>query len=717
MINKMRSNSGSPMRNSLLSKMLPFLCASIIVLSAGWLFYPIFSPGYLIYRDQPVTLAMAYSAVENLFPAGDFFGGWEPANSAGYPNLLYYSKAGFWLIGLIHLLPTVSIITAHKIVLFISLVAAPMALFLCLRRICGELFALFLSLVFLLQDNHIYYALNGQWNYSLGVAAAIGLIWSCLRYLDKPCWRTTGITAVWLALVCYAHLYAAIGAAVWMTVVFALVLIKHKRRVYRMSQMAAGLAAAALILAPYMWAVLKTTGWLSSGGVGEMAAAENFGGLVSVFFFIGDFFRTGPVVAGFGGNLAFIAAAALFIFSIAVVFMKRSGPVRYRVIALLAGTAISLTLSSGFWLNWDWTAGCPFLAYTKIHGYRLMLFAKAGMLLAAGYAAGSLFGLVQKKGARARLFIRQIVPGAFALALIANVPAFFKDDNSRRSRSLMTTSRELGFADDVESVWNWFSENAADENVRVYFHDTLGNFKLKTIKQLEGGGRPVKVEEWNADDKGHFSHLMAPAAFRTGLAQAGSWTGGNLWPVERYLLGESERFFGEKLEQVDLFDLVLKQKLLQQFNIKYVVSCGLFLKGKLEGSGLFNKEFERGSFAIFSLSDEFFTPGWARLWPGELGSISKAEVFRNRIELDLETSAGGTKLLIKMAHHPFWKAYVDGGPATISMTETGLMELTDLPAGKHSVVLKFKPVNIFCIVLAAIGLIGAVVMGWLGTEG
>jgi 6-pyruvoyl-tetrahydropterin synthase related domain len=708
----MRSNSDPYMRKSFLNRCLPFFCSLIIVLSAISLFHPIFSPGYLIYRDQPVTLAMAHSAVKNLFPAGEFFGGWEPANSAGYPNLLYYSKAGFWLIGLIHLLPTVSVITAHKIALFISLIAAPVALFFCLRRICGEMFALFLSLVFLLQDNHIYYALNGQWNYSLGVAAAIGLIWSCLKYLEKPCWRTMGMAAVWLALVCYAHLYAAIGGAVWMTVVFALVLIKHKRRVYRMLQMAAGVTAAALILAPYMWAILKTTGWLSSGEAGEMSAAETFGSLISVFFFIGDFFRKGPVLPGFGGNLAFMAAAALFIFSIALVFMKRSRPVKFRIIALLGGTAICLALSSGFWLNWDWVAGCPFLAYTKIHGYRFMLFAKAGMLLAGGYSAGWLCDLVKKKEARSLLFIRHIIPGALALFLIANVPSFFQDDSSRRSKSLMATSQELEFIDDVESVWSWFKENASDEDARVYFHDTLGNFKLKKIKRLSGGSRTIKVEEWNADDKAHFSHLMAPAAFSTGLAQAGSWTGGNLWPVERYLLGESERFFGKKLEDIDLFDLVIKQKLLQQYNIKYVVSCGLFLKGKLEGSGLFNKEFESGSFAIFSLSDEFFTPEWARLWPRELGTISKAEVFRDRIEVDLETSAGGTKLLIKMAHHPFWKAYIDCGPAAISMTETGLMELADLPGGKHLVVLKFRPVNTLCIVLAAIGLIGAVTMAW-----
>ena len=50
-------------------------CSLIIILAALWLFHPIFSPGYLIYRDQPVTYAMARSALTNLFPAGDFAGG------------------------------------------------------------------------------------------------------------------------------------------------------------------------------------------------------------------------------------------------------------------------------------------------------------------------------------------------------------------------------------------------------------------------------------------------------------------------------------------------------------------------------------------------------------------------------------------------------------------------------------------------------------------
>ena len=140
------------------------------------------------------------------------------------------------------------------------------------------------------------------------------------------------------------------------------------------------------------------------------------------------------------------------------------------------------------------------------------------------------------------------------------------------------------------------------------------------------------------------------------------------------------------------------------------------MKGKLEGSGLFNKEFESGSFAIFSLSDEFFTPGWAQIWPVELGSVSKAEISHNRIDLEIATSTDGTKLLIKTAYHPFWKAYLDGKPTEISMTETGLIELTDLPAGSHSVRLKFKPVNILCIVLTVIGVTGAVVMVLLKKE-
>jgi len=706
----MCSDTGLSKSKSPLIKALPIFCSAVILLCSLWLFHPIFSRGYLIYRDQPVTLAMAQSAVKNLFPSGDFFGGWEQSNCAGYPNLLYYSKAGLWLIGVLHFISGISVNSAHKIAVFLSLVAAPAAAFLCLRRICGDIFAMFFGLVFLLQDNHIYYALNGQWNYSLGMAGAMVLISACLRFLERFSWRNAGMVAILWAVLMYTHLYAAIGGTIFAAVVFALALIRHNRRLCGMLQIAAAGSVGALMMVPYLWAIVKTAGWLGSSGVGETPQADRLGGLAGVFFFMEDMFKHGPWLVNFAGNLAFAMAVLLFALAVSGVVMKRSRRFIYPLVVAYLVTVISFVLSSGFWLNWASIADYPFLAYTKIHGYRFMLFARFGMLLAAAFGARFLIDWADRRKKRLLPFIQYLVPGVLSLFLVVNVPGFFNGDNPRRSRSLMATSQQLEFAGDLAVVRRWLRENASDEGVRVFFQDTLGNFKLKRTKHMDGWSRPIQLEEWIADDKGYFSHLMAPVVFSTGVPQAGSWTGGNLWPVERYLVSESGRLFGKSVEETDILALVIKDKYLQQFNIKYMVTCGLPLKSKLEGSGLFNREFESGSFTIFSLSGEFFQPGWVSLWPAELGEVSKTDVLRDRIEVELETYRPGTSLLIKVAQHPFWRATVDGDPVEISMSETGLMELVDLPEGEHKIVLEFKADNPLCIALAAAGLAGAIVM-------
>ena len=681
------------------SRVLSITFPLVLIVATLWLLYPVFLPGYLIYRDQPVTLAMACSAVTNLFPSGDIFGGWEMANSAGYPNLLYYSKAGFWLIGAIHYLLGISVELSHKIAVITAVMAPVLAIYLVLKRISNELFALLFALVFLLQDNLIYYTLNGQWNYSLGLAGVIAVIAASIRFLKKPTFSRTALMSVLTALTFYAHLYAGLSAVIFLAVTAVLALVRHKPRRLTIAYLSGLTVAVTLMLLPYAIPVMTTSGWLAGAGEGPIPSPVGAQAIFGSFFFLADRFRGAAGLARIlqiAGNAAYAAIIVLFAVGVFSAFTKKGGRRRVQWLAVMIFTALCLILSSGFWLSFGGIRKAPLLAYTKIHGYRFMALARFGMLIIAAFGSGWLLERFQKCRQTSKTILRRIVPAVLAVFLMANVPIFFGRGHPQRTPALLATSRQLEFWDDVQQIWQWLKENAADEQVRVFFQDTLGNFKLRRIKETENafpGSRPIKIEQWKIEDKAHFSHLMAPAVFFTGVPQVGSWTGGNLWPTEQYLLSENGLFFGQALAEVDMRDLVIEKKYLQRLNIKYIVSCEPVLKSKLSGSNLFQHEFESGSFTIFSLKQPLLQPGWAVVLPPAAGKVIETNLMRNRIKIDLETSRPGAELLVKMACHPFWKCWIDGSQTPVEQDEMGLIRLPKIPQGKHLIELGFKNIT------------------------
>ena len=127
-----------------------------------------------------------------------------------------------------------------------------------------------------------------------------------------------------------------------------------------------------------------TRSWLTDAS-GQVPTAESWSNLTKSFFLYTDAFRVPHSFVNWPGNIVLLIVALLFALGIASIFTKKSKQDRANVIIILAFTCICFLLSSGFWLNFAAIKNITFLANIKIHGYRFMLFARAGMLMLAAY--------------------------------------------------------------------------------------------------------------------------------------------------------------------------------------------------------------------------------------------------------------------------------------------------------------------------------------------
>ncbi|MEN6625491.1 MAG: hypothetical protein ABFD69_04590 [Candidatus Sumerlaeia bacterium] len=80
------------------------------------------------------------------------------------------------------------------------------------------------------------------------------------------------------------------------------------------------------------------------------------------------------------------------------------------------------------------------------------------------------------------------------------------------------------------------------------------------------------------------------------------------------------------------------------------------------------------------------SPSYAA-WRAGSGKIFKQEIRANRVVLDVETTSG--TIVIHDAWWRWWTARVDGRPVQIK--REGLWRAIDLPAGRHSIIMEYKP--------------------------
>ncbi len=88
--------------------------------------------------------------------------------------------------------------------------------------------------------------------------------------------------------------------------------------------------------------------------------------------------------------------------------------------------------------------------------------------------------------------------------------------------------------------------------------------------------------------------------------------------------------------------------------------------------------------------------------PVELQSVKLQREHAGRLRIELTALAPCT-LVIAESYYPFWRATVDGKPAEVLRVSCGLMGLS-LPAGQHSIVLRYQPPRAYAVAGVVSGL-------------
>ncbi len=687
-----------PLVTSLLPVAKNFLLVFLLAAAVLILLYPIFSPGFLVYRDNPVHLAEAYSYVENIRHGGSLLEGWSLDNNAGYPLLLYYPKTGFWLIAAFHFLFSVSVELAYKLIVFLSILLPVIGIFVLLRKDCTTLPAFFCSLLFLAQNNLVHYSLSGMSSNSLATGVLFLFARVLFAFTDDPTHKKAIAAGLLLGLLTLTHLYIMVGGIILWAIVFVVFLIccgkgRRLRSLFLLAVPVVGMLTSSLYTYPFM----KSAGWLvpAKGDLPLVSAETVLGNLV----WKGDFFSHGKglvAVANVLGNVAIVLGILFAALGVAYAFdgKKKERGFCVRLVSMLVFIGLSSAVASGMLVpgvgfKAKWLESLGLLRSTKIHGYRFLVLARAGMVYLSAYGLSRLvrdktlpaIGGLGKFSLARKFQWPVLVPVCAIVFFAANLPFFFYDrplDEIRRNpffpardSALLTTSSKLETAKDLMRVCEWLKKNGDKGNRRVFFQDTLGNALLqwRDIARGQDGDMPLSVVT-TEDTVTHFTHLPAISSVFSGIPQFGSWIGGNLYPIEKISLSESGMFFGFPVEEFDDMDLVLKKQYLQRLNIRYLVTCEPRLRMRLTSSRCFAHRASFGAFDLFELQDVFYAlhaGGWAYFsLPKRSIPNNKVEVTRfdnSGIDISFENYATKIDLCVAVCDHPFWKATVDGPPA------------------------------------------------------
>ncbi|RME44883.1 MAG: hypothetical protein D6791_12130 [Chloroflexi bacterium] len=96
------------------------------------------------------------------------------------------------------------------------------------------------------------------------------------------------------------------------------------------------------------------------------------------------------------------------------------------------------------------------------------------------------------------------------------------------------------------------------------------------------------------------------------------------------------------------------------------------------------------------------------------GATGRAQVTAwdvNRVEVDTEGSKEAT-LVVAQVWYPGWEASVDGGDWQPVLRADGVWQAVQLPAGRHHVVLRFRPRSFYAGLVVAVLTVLAVVLAW-----
>ncbi|MGD9781039.1 MAG: hypothetical protein AB7V14_02680 [Kiritimatiellia bacterium] len=220
---------------------------------------------------------------------------------------------------------------------------------------------------------------------------------------------------------------------------------------------------------------------------------------------------------------------------------------------------------------------------------------------------------------------------------------------------------------EVYALWNAIRSTAnSEEHGRIYLQDTYRNPEL-----------PPGLAR--------HSHVLALTAAATGVRQLGAYYGMAPQRTAEWTSGEFGRICGVAPDDPDAASSVLER--LRRGHCTRLVVASPAWAGLLEGHDGFIREYRSDWFTLFRLAGE--SRGGVEILSGDL-SASVEYPHAGETILDVSSSVPGGALRLAQAWHPDWTPDVAAG-VSLASDETGLLRMDNVPAGRRSWVLRYRP--------------------------
>mgnify|MGYP001574392159 CR=1 FL=1 len=602
-----------------------------IILVSIIFFYPIFSSGYMVYVDNPNNYFELNYLSATLVPQHGWINGWSMQGYAGYPILLYRPQLGYFLAIILNRLSFLPLAYCYKIMVVASLAFLMCGMYALLARKFGSIAALCAAFLLMLQkDIYLDKILAGMWNNYI----AIGLLLVFFYLLDRQALRMNIkkciMLGIFFSVIIFAHLYTAVFA---LLLIFVYMPIWNKKaHNIPFNKMPAiffiipitGISLAFFYIYPFIetswyFSVLtspKPLSWTIKGFMGGFEG-HNF---ISAFFInfpliIRDFF-------GLWG----------------IIYFWKNRNLSYPAKRILIGAAVLIV--SGLFLYSDVVFAVPFLKnlrlVTNLQTHRFLVYAHIGLLIFTGYGLSlflSKFNMTKK---------------IILIALVAILSGSFLAHRYIYVSKGAKTFDELPDSVHLKNLWSWVSNNHNFRNGRIVYQNTVGNSDDAILAE---------------------SDIYSLAPFYTKVPQIGGFTGATPYPIEKISRTDNQALFGKRLSSLNDREIANRMRL---FNGGFIVSCEKTLEGILINSDIFSLEKKFGRFSVFRLRE--FVPGWALF--KEKNTAFRWVVFKDEsLKLNIQNNQPDNWIGIKVAFHPYWKAYINGKVAPIRPDEHYMMKI------------------------------------------
>ena len=618
------------------------------------LVHPMFNQGYLLFVDSAIRIAESYYLIEELIPEGKLFGWAAPLGNAGMPIFTYDYPFGFMAIALLHFSTGLDALLSYKIVNFFAYIFPSLAIFYLLKSRINYKIALFFSILLLFQYDFVWFPMGGMWNQSL----SIGFLVLFIHTLDKavvnnPSVRKFLLLGFLLGLIFISHPFTSLFAIMFSAIAFPIYVIRRKIKVIELTKfLIISLTVAFAVSFFYIYPILLTVSEINPSALGLAESA--LPALVKSFSYLFlPHMRVPKIKEAFGwssyaididkilNNVGGLISASLLnfaeiVFSVSILIgiilyvKKKIGGDLLFIFGIVL--LVNLFIASGLFILTP-LKDLPLL--NSIHSPRFFIYERVLLAFLAAY--GIDFIIKNSK------FVKIFSNKDSLLLLILTFSILYLSFEPMISGAMIqiVTSNNIKAFDDAERVWDWVTENVNE--TRVYYQDTYFASQNKQLNKLR----------------------IFPLSYKfTKVHTIGGWAINPAFHIAE-LDSSHMQIFGLGILRINDEQLAAN---MSYYNAKYAVSAETTLKDKLTNSKLFNKEAEFGEFTVFALKD--YDQTWVMVNDKD-ANVKIVKFEYENIEFELPINGSITEIIVKMAYHPFWKAYVNSEPVEIRRLATG----------------------------------------------